>query len=116
MKMKTVTDDQIFKIHADFCGALASEKRLKILWLLHEGERSVGEISQELRISIANTSQHLRVLRDKGAVMEDKKGQNVYYRISNPKFIKGCRLIREGIFETQQLRTKIFAQNNSARQ
>jgi DNA-binding transcriptional ArsR family regulator len=106
--MKVTIDDQIFKIHADFCGALANEKRLKILWLLSQGERSVGEIAQEIGITIANTSQHLRVLRDKGAVLEEKKGQNVFYRISNSKFIKGYRLIREGIFETMRLRSQLF--------
>jgi DNA-binding transcriptional ArsR family regulator len=108
MAMKITTDDQIFKIHADFCGALANEKRLKIMWLLAQGERSVGDIAQEIGITIANTSQHLRVQRDKGAVLEEKKGQNVIYRISNSKFVKGCRLIREGIIETQRIRSKLF--------
>ena len=106
--MKETDDDQIFKIHADFCGALANEKRLKILWILAEGERSVGEIASAIGISITNVSQNLRVLKDKGAVLEEKKGQHVYYRISHPNFIKGCRLIRQGIFETQKLRSKLF--------
>jgi len=106
--MKSIINDQIFKIHADFCGALANEKRLKILWLLSQGERSVGEIAQEIGIPITNASQNLRVLRDKHAVIEEKKGQQVYYRISNPKFIKGCRLIREGIIEMHRIRSKLF--------
>ncbi len=112
---KIKIDDQIFKVHADFCGALANEKRLKILWLLSQGKKSVGEIANEVGITIANTSQHLRVLRDKGAVLEEKKGQNVYYRISNPKFIKGCGLIREGIIETMRLRSKIFELEDDSR-
>ena len=104
MREKKITiDDQIFKIQADFCSSLANEKRLKIMWLLSHGERSVGDIAQEIGITITNTSQHLRVLRDKGAVLEEKKGQNVYYRISNPKFVKGSGLIREGIIETNIL-------------
>jgi DNA-binding transcriptional ArsR family regulator len=106
--MKLTIDDQIFKIHADFCGALANEKRLKIMWLLAEGERSVGEIAQTLGISINNVSQHLRVLKDKGAVLEKKKGQFVYYRISNSNFVKGCKLIRQGLYETNRIRSELF--------
>ncbi len=115
MIKKITIDDQIFKIHADFCGALANEKRLKILWLLSQGKKSVSDIAGKVGISVANTSQHLRVLRDKGAVLEEKKGQNVFYRISNPKFIKGCGLIREGIFETMRLRSMLFEPKEDSR-
>jgi DNA-binding transcriptional ArsR family regulator len=108
--MKITIDDQIFKIQADFCGSMANEKRLKIMWLLAQEELSVGEIAQKIGISVANTSQHLRVLKDKGAVLEEKKGQNVYYRISNSKFTKGSSLIREGIVETRQLISRSFFQ------
>lgn len=111
--MKITIDDQIFKIQADFCGSMAHEKRLKIMWLLSQGELSVSEMAQKIGITVANTSQHLRVLKDKGAVIEHKKGQNVYYKLSNIKFAKGSSLIREGMFETHQVRTRIFSKYSS---
>ncbi len=106
MKKKKKEDPGIFKIHADFCSALASEKRLRILWILQDGEHTVSEMAAEIGISVPNVSQHLRVLRSQGAVIERKEGQQVYYRIANEKFIKGCRMIREGIVETQMSRSE----------
>lgn len=101
-------EKQMFKIHADFCSALANEKRLQILWLLKEKEYSVGEMAAELEISTPNTSQHLRVLRNQGVVIENKVGQQVYYKVANSKFIEGCYTIREGILEAQRQKTKVL--------
>ncbi|MGV7928078.1 MAG: hypothetical protein AB2L13_04070 [Spirochaetota bacterium] len=44
-------DSEIFKIHADFCSVLANEKRLRIMWMLQEGEYPVGAIAERLGIS-----------------------------------------------------------------
>jgi ArsR family transcriptional regulator, virulence genes transcriptional regulator len=99
-KLMNIADDDIFKIHADFCACLANEKRLKIMWCLAEGEFSVSELARTLNIPVTNISQHLRVLRDKGAVRMRKDGQQVFYSVTNQKFIQGCSLIREGILET----------------
>lgn len=92
-------DPEFFKIHAEFCSVLANEKRLRIMWILQNGERSVSEIAETLAIPVTNVSQHLRVLKNQGAVAEKKDGKQVYYRITNKKFIDGCRLIRQGIIE-----------------
>ncbi len=92
-------DDPIFALHADFCQVFSDEKRLRIMWLLSDGECSVSDIAAHLGASLQNTSQHLRVMRDKGAVTFRKVGQSVLYSISNPKFLAGARMIREGLLE-----------------
>lgn len=92
-------DRDIFARHADFCRVFGDEMRLRIMCFLGEGERSVGEIAEHIGRSMQNTSQHLRVLRDKGAVEQRREGQNVLYRIANPKFLAGCTLIRQGLLE-----------------
>jgi ArsR family transcriptional regulator len=103
------TDDQeIFKIHAEFCSILANEKRLRIMWILQEGERSVSDIAETLELSVTNVSQHLKILKNQHAVAERKDGKQVFYRITNPKFIEGCRLIRQGIVENFKLRSEVF--------
>ncbi|GAB4295425.1 MAG: hypothetical protein Kow0090_10360 [Myxococcota bacterium] len=89
----------IYKAQADFCLIFANEKRLMIMDFLSDGEKSVGEIAQAINFSIQNVSQHLRVMRETGALTNRKVGQTVYYRISNPKFMKGCHIIREAIIE-----------------
>ncbi len=107
--MSATKEYDIFKVHADFCKCLASEKRLRILWLLHEGEQSVTELAEQIGIPVANVSQHLRILKNFQAVGEKKIGKQVFYHITNEKFIKGCRLIREGIIENQLLKTESFS-------
>ncbi len=103
MMKNTKLDQAIFQVHADFCSVLSNTTRLMVMWLLADGEKSVTELANALEISVPNVSQHLRIMRDKGAVLTRKEGQSVYYQISNPKFIEGCRLIREGILEQRIL-------------
>ena len=96
-------DHAIFELHADFCGVLSNSTRIMIMWLLADGEKSVTELAEATDVPIPNISQHLRIMRDRGAVLTRKEGQNVYYRIANPKFVQGYMLIREGILEQKNL-------------
>ena len=91
--------DQIFALHAAFCTVFSDRKRLKIMWYLRSGERRVNEIVDHLGVPIQNVSQHLRIMKDKGAVTSRREGHAVYYRVANTKFIQGCDLIREGLLE-----------------
>jgi len=106
--MSKIAELEIFKIHANFCSGLANDKRLRILFLLKNREYSVGELAEELELSVTNVSQHLRVLKNINAVAERKEGQHVFYRITSLKFIEGCAMIREGIFETHAIQTSVF--------
>jgi DNA-binding transcriptional ArsR family regulator len=87
------------KVQARLCSVFSEEKRLRIMWFLSDGERRVNEIAEHLGISVQNTSQHLRVMRDRGAVSYRKEGHAVYYSIANQKFQRGYQLIREGLLE-----------------
>ncbi len=62
--------------------ALANEKRLMVLCLLVEGERSVGELNAELDISQSALSQHLAVLRADGLVDTRREAQTIYYSLA----------------------------------
>jgi len=66
---------------------------------LRQGESSVSEIAGQMGVSLANASQHLAVLRDKGVVTTHREGVNVYYQVSSPKIIHACDLMREVLFE-----------------
>ncbi len=90
---------ELFEVQSRFCAIFTDAKRLRIMWLLKDGELSVGDISDALGIPITNVSQHLRIMRDQGAVLSRRDGRNVYYRLSNRKFIEGSALIHEGIQE-----------------
>ena len=53
---------EIYRFHAEVCRSIAHPKRLEILNLLRNGERSVGELAQLMEISPTNVSQQLAVL------------------------------------------------------
>lgn len=59
--------------------------RLKILALLRERERSVGELVQELSQPQPKVSNHLACLRWCGFVTAERRGKRVFYQLSDPR-------------------------------
>ena len=57
--------------------ALADAKRLCVLEILANGERSVSDLSREASCQIPNMSQHLAVLRSAGLVTTRRDGSTV---------------------------------------
>jgi DNA-binding transcriptional ArsR family regulator len=60
---------------------LAEPTRRRILDLLREDERPVGELVATLRISQPGVSKHLRVLREAGLVAVRHDAQRRFYRV-----------------------------------
>jgi ArsR family transcriptional regulator len=94
-----MADSQLYELHASICQTLANPKRLEVIDRLRDGEQSVSELAEAMKIGQANLSQHLAVMRQKGIVATRRKGLNVYYRLSNPKIIKACDLMRQVLLE-----------------
>jgi len=90
---------EAYKLQAQVCSIMANPKRLEIIELLSEGEKSVEELTQAMGISKANVSQHLALLRHYNIVTTRKEGLQVFYKIANPKVIQACRLMREVTLE-----------------
>ncbi|MFF5565485.1 ArsR/SmtB family transcription factor [Streptomyces sp. NPDC012623] len=61
---------------------LAEPNRRKILDLLLESPRTVGELTETLAISQPGTSKHLRVLRDAGLVRVRREAQRRWYELT----------------------------------
>jgi DNA-binding transcriptional ArsR family regulator len=68
---------------AQLLKALANDKRLLVLCLLVDGERSVGELNAELELSQSALSQHLAVLRADGLVTTRRAGQAIHYALAD---------------------------------
>jgi ArsR family transcriptional regulator, virulence genes transcriptional regulator len=92
-------DQKVYEMHAEICKIFTSPKRLEIIDLLREGEKSVTDLATSIGVSQSNMSQHLSILRDKGVVAVRRDGNNMYYSISNPKILDACRLMREVLLE-----------------
>ena len=92
-------EKEIYELHASICQTLSNPKRLEILNTLREKEMPVKKLIEVTGLSKANLSQHLALLRQKKIVLARRDGVNIYYRISNPKVIKACDLMREVLYE-----------------
>ncbi|MEO6349519.1 MAG: metalloregulator ArsR/SmtB family transcription factor [Candidatus Limnocylindrales bacterium] len=75
--------------------ALSDPKRLCVLETLAGGERSVSDLSREVRCQVPNMSQHLLVLRSAGLVSARREGTTVYYRLADPRVIEAYRLLQD---------------------
>ena len=99
----------LYKIHAEMCKVFSNPTRLEILNLLRDKELSVTELIKRTKLSQANISQHLSIMKSKGIVTSSRKGKNIYYRLTNPKIIKAFDIIREVLSERLEKNRSILA-------
>ena len=74
---------ELFDEFARAAQALASGRRVEIIDVLANGERSVEELSRQVAMSIANTSRHLQILKEAGLVAATRNGTRVQYRLAS---------------------------------
>jgi DNA-binding transcriptional ArsR family regulator len=86
---------QIYRLQAEICRVLGHSRRIEILDLLAEGEKPASELLEKLKVSKANLSQHLAVMRHTELVEPRRHGREVFYRLSFPEIKEACCAIRE---------------------
>ena len=74
---------------------LANESRLMIMCVLSEGEVSVGQLNQRIKISQSALSQHLAVLREQGLVQTRRESQTIYYHLTDTPAMSVIELLRD---------------------
>ena len=99
----------IYKLQADLCKIFVNDKRLEIIHLLKDKERSNKEIMHETGLSKVNISQHMNVLKSKEVIVFRREGQQLFYSIANPKIIQACNLMREVLVDQHRKREKDFS-------
>ena len=90
---------ELYEIHAEMCKVFSNSTRLEILNLLRDKELSVTEMIKKTKLSQANISQHLSIMKSKGIVVSNRNGKNIYYKLTNPKIIKAFDIIRDILAE-----------------
>jgi rhodanese-related sulfurtransferase len=84
----------LFDAFARAAKALASGRRIELLDVLANGERTVEALAGEVGLSAANTSQHLQILRQAGLVSSRREGTSVHYRLAAPEVFELWRTLR----------------------
>src|SRR5256885_366366 len=85
---------ELFDQFARVAQAVASGRRVEIVDVLTNGDRTVEELARQVGLSTANASQHLQVLKEAGLVAAERDGTRVRYRLASPtvyKFWVGLR-------------------------
>lgn len=103
--------DAIYEQFARLGKAVSAPKRLELLDLLCQGRKTVEVLADQAALSVANTSQHLQVLRAARLVEAEKQGLHVEYRLAGEEvceFFLALRNLAEGRLAEIELVTREY--------
>lgn len=95
-------NDELCGLMGGFFSLLAHPTRIRIFCALQHGPQTVSVLAEETQITLPNASQHLRVMRQNGALTSEKRGQHVFYQIADPRFLQAAEMIRDALVEKVQ--------------
>lgn len=78
----------LLEAKANVLKALGHPTRLWMAEQLEEGEKCVCELAEFVDADFSTISKHLSVLKQAGVVADDKRGKQVYYRLTVPCILK----------------------------
>lgn len=90
---------QLEDLVATMCKALNDAKRLMLLYALRDRPLSVGELCHVLDVPQSNASQHLAVLRARGLVLTERRGNRVLYSLRYPALLDAVDILRSVMSE-----------------
>jgi rhodanese-related sulfurtransferase/DNA-binding transcriptional ArsR family regulator len=85
----------LFDSFAEVGKALSHGSRLEILEQLAQGERSVEDLADRAGLTVANASQHLRLMQRAGLLASRREGKHVLYRHSDPSVLQLVAALRK---------------------
>jgi DNA-binding transcriptional ArsR family regulator len=92
---------------------LADATRVRLLWILLDGELSVGELAATIGKSQTGVSQHLAKLRMARLVQTRRQGTQVFYRMDSDHV---RQLVQDAIFHAEHAGTELPAHHRENRE
>jgi DNA-binding transcriptional ArsR family regulator len=92
---EAVQRQAVYQMKAEFFRILGHPVRVRILELLKDGERTVGDLQNALQMDSSGTSQHLGVLRKNGVLEGRRVGTSVYYTVRDPRIFQLLEVSRQ---------------------
>jgi len=112
---KAVQRGAVYQMKAEFFRVLGHPVRVRILELLRDGERTVGDLQHELQMDSSGTSQHLGVLRKHGILEGRREGTSVYYTVRDPRIFQLLEVARQiltsSLIESQAVLGELTTRN-----
>lgn len=78
----------IYQVKADFFKTLAHPARIRVLELLRDGERSVGDLIPQVGLEASHLSQQLGILRRANILKTRKEGSTVFYSVADTRIFE----------------------------
>ncbi len=107
----------LFSAFAEVAKALGHRHRLEILEQLAQGERSVEILAERVGLSIANASQHLRMMRRAGLLASRREGKRIFYRLSDSSALEAGaalqRVAERNLAEVREMIGGYFRQRDA---
>jgi len=100
--------EELNRLHANICQAVADPKRILIIYALHEHPRNVSTLAGDLDIPQPTVSRHLRVLRQQSLVLTERDGPSVIYRLADDRIIEALETMRQVMFDNLEHRSDLL--------
>ena len=91
--------EKVFSQVAAYFNVLSEPARLRIMYSVCSGEKSVSEVVEMCGSSQANVSRHLVALHKAGILLRRKEGVTVYYSIADNATVEMCQSVCAKIAE-----------------
>ncbi len=91
----TSIKEQVYRELARVTHALSNPKRMELIDVLSQKRFSVEELSKEIGMSVASTSQHLQVLKSAKLVAAEREGNFIIYNIADDSVLKLVSVVKE---------------------
>lgn len=105
--------DAIYDQFSRIGKAVASPKRLELLDLICQAEKTVETLARDTGLSVANTSQHLQTLKSARLIKAQKEGLYVKYRLADEmvcEFLRAMRVLAEDrLAEVDMIKRRFLA-------
>lgn len=85
--------ESLFSDVADYFSVLSEPSRLRIMYAVCTGEKTVSEVIELCGSSQANVSRHLVALHKAGILNRRKQGVAVYYSIADNETVEMCQMV-----------------------
>lgn len=92
--------EKVFSKVADYFSVLSEPSRLRIMYAVCSGEKTVSEVIDMCGTSQANVSRHLMALHKAGILLRRKEGVTVYYSIADNATVEMCQTVCAKVAES----------------
>ena len=97
---------EISQRQAEVCAALADYHRMMLLYAVADTPQSVSELVRRIGLSQPAVSRHLRVMRESGVVIAERRGKSIFYFVKDRRIIQAMDLLRSSLTEQMQQQGK----------